>query len=123
MLRKLAIKVFLASIFILGSAFKAGAQVPPEFAAVFDIMTTDAGPASNGCRGCHVGPAEALGPWWGDTAEDVLATLEAGTLLIGGRMSFLAFRLENCEMPLGGLCWDDSQLEILRAWLILYETP
>src|SRR5262245_25761901 len=100
--------------FVVFASSAASAQVPPEFDAVFAIMTRDAAADSMGCRGCHVGPAEAPpAPYWGDTAVDVLASLEASGVLLGGRMSFFAYRLQQAEMPLGGTPWGQPELDTL----------
>ncbi len=109
------------SIFFLAAARPAQAQSNP-FDDVFAIMTQDHELDSPGCRGCHVGPDEAPpAPWWGDTQEDVLASIEASGLVIGGRMSFLAYRLQQGEMPLFGRPWTPDELNILDTWLVTYE--
>lgn len=110
------------SILFSVAALPALAQSP--FDAVFAIMTQDAGPDSPGCRGCHVGPQESPpAPWWGDTQEDVLASIEASGLVVGGRMSYFGYRLQQGEMPLGGRPWSSDEIDILNSWLITYETP
>src|SRR5262245_11973501 len=103
------------SILFFAAALPALAQSP--FDAVFAIMTQDAGPDSPGCRGCHVGPQESPpAPWWGDTQQDVLASIEASGLVIGGRMSYLGYRLQQGEMPLGGRPWNSDEIDILNSW-------
>lgn len=101
------------------------------FDPVWAIMTQDRGADSMGCRGCHIGPQPRLRPWFGDTEEDVLATLETGISpdgtnvgfvpVEGGRFGSLGSVLHSCFMPFNGTCWGDDELALLDAWLINYE--
>lgn len=95
-------------------------EPPPDptlFDPVWAIMTQPAGPDSTGCRGCHVGPAPALGPYWGDDEETVRSALDALGLTTGGRMGQLAECLELFEMPMNGILWGTAELTPLYAWL------
>ncbi len=120
---RLFIAMVLGAVLLMATARAARAQVPPQFDDVWAIMNVDRGPDSMGCRGCHIGPAPALGPYWGDTEAAVLSSIEASGIVLGGRMSFFASRLERGEMPLFGQPWCSDSLDVMRAWLILYEVP
>ncbi len=90
---------------------------PDPFDPVWAIMTQPAGPDSTGCRGCHVGPAPALGPYWGDDEETVRSALDALGLTTGGRMGQLAWCLEAGEMPMNGMQWGLAEFTPLYIWL------
>lgn len=99
----------------------ASAQENP-FDPVFEIMTQQRGPESQGCRGCHIveDPSMAIDPFFGNTQDEVEYTLinfEDGILIQGGRDSILATFLQQGLMPLGGTPWCDADLELLYAWL------
>lgn len=94
----------ILSLFVLAGA--AQAQCDP-FAPVWATMTQEMGGDRPGCRGCHVGPEQVFGRWFGDTEEAVLDYLTSGagrTLVSGGRQSTLARALglvegQNPYMP------------------------
>lgn len=90
---------------------------PTLFDPVFAIMNQDRGPTSMGCRGCHIGPAPMGPPYWGDDEEAVRAALDASEITTGGRMSAIAYRLQNGIMPFGGQYWRSEQLQPLFFWL------
>lgn len=94
------------------------AQEDP-FDAVYALMTQDRGPDSPGCRGCHIGPEPAIGPYFGNTQDEVLNTftVDRPDLIDGGRGSILAGFLRDGLMPLGGSLWTNCELELLYAWL------
>jgi hypothetical protein len=112
---------------VLAQAF---AQNDP-FDPVFATMTQPAGGDSPGCRGCHIGPAPAFGPWFGDTQDDVLNYFMNGDgmiLVSQGRLSVLAGALGLIDgfppyMPRDGRFWVDdpcqglTELTDLGNWL------
>lgn len=135
----------LLPIFLIGLVAPAESPVPVGppvetvfsgpadlFEPVWEIMNQQHGRMSNGCVGCHIQPDDTgFGPWFGDTKEDVLATLETGIAPDGtmlnlvpvdmGRNGELANYLVNGIMPIGGQHWADDQIAILFDWLITYE--
>jgi hypothetical protein len=120
--RRLAIPYTFAAVALLGTSAPAPARANELFTPVYEIMTQDQGPESPGCRGCHIGPNAWARPF-GDAEEAVLAFFESDfDYLLGGGCegSYLAYRLINCEMPMGGRCWDEAELAALCAWIDSY---
>ncbi len=109
----------LAIATLLGASATTSAQENP-FDAVFAIMTQPSAPASPGCRGCHIGEAPFIDPYFGNTQDEVentLITFGDGELILGGRDSLLAGLIRDGVMPYGGTPWTDDQLQALYVWL------
>jgi hypothetical protein len=125
---------------VLAIAITGGTAHSQSFSEVWEIMTRPRGTESPGCRGCHIGPLK-INPW-GDTEEEVLASLQApdpftGISLVdgGNNGSSLSFMLECGYMPFFGLPWHEGpdnfypdeffqfQLEKLREWLAQFDDP
>src|SRR5712692_7545420 len=124
------------------TALWVGQASAQSFDDVFAIMTQDANPDSPGCRGCHIVPEPPTGLIWGDTEDEVLASLEdrdpndcvdpmdpstcaVRGVVAGGntRPSILSVRLESGSMPRFGRPWTEDELQILWAWLPQYDDP
>lgn len=130
--RTSVIWLFLFSL--LGVASHSQAQ--DLFDPVYATMTQQTGDVdSPGCRGCHIGPMSAYGPWFGDEKADVLDFFLNGEgmyMVEGGRRGTLADALGLVDghepyMPFGapfsGRFWEDNpclgrtELTDLGIWL------
>lgn len=113
----------------------AQAQCDP-FDPVWATMTQNEGGDSPGCRGCHIGPGPAFGPYFGNTEADVLDYFlndpRGRSMVSGGRQSTLAQALGLVDgvnpymprdAPLDGRFWVDdpdrglTELTDLGTWL------
>lgn len=102
-----------------------------DFAPVFAIMNQQHDFQTMGCRGCHIGEAPAVGPWWGNDQDTVLQTLETGVNpdgrmldpipVVDGRNGLLGFYLHRGIMPVQGALWTTRELFSLDLWLKKYE--
>ncbi len=132
---------FLLTSSVLTIAITGGTAHSQSFSPVWEIMTQDPqdlGAESPGCRGCHIGPRSP----WGDTEEEVLASLQEPDPFTGysrvdggNNGSTLSFLLECGYMPFFGSRWHEGpdsahpeeffqfQLEKLREWLAQFDDP
>jgi len=104
----------------MSAAFRGDGSASPgqpgsAFDAVWALMNRPH--TMGGCQGCHVGPAPVgTIPYYGDTSDNVLATLKVRGLLAEGRLGRLAVRVSKGEMP-PSRPWAAADIDTLMQWL------
>ncbi len=114
------------TLLFVATAATAVAQNDDPFDPVWAILTQDAGAASKGCRGCHVGPEPVDGiSFWGDLDEATArAGIESLGLVAGACDSIFSSRLRTAQMPpFPGAPWEEGDFNVLDVWLRTYQPP